>query len=179
MRQYYNDSGVIIKTQDYKEADKIITLVTSNHGLVYYHAIGARRSASKKSPHLDLFSHIKFGATVQNNQNILTQADSLNYHQSIKIDLKKISLAMSFSEILHNLLPAEVEDTELYSSLVNFLDALDKSPNEEVSRQISGKFGHYLLRHLGYPPPPKNSNESLSTYFEYLMNRKIIGKEIS
>ncbi len=178
MRQNYSDIGIIIKTQDYKEADKIITQFTQNHGLVSYFAVGARRNNSKKAPHLDLMSHIKFSAYVHDGQSSLIQADSLNYYSNIKKNLKKIGLAISFLEIVYNLLPAEVEDEEIYSSLVNYLEAINNSDNEIKDKQISAKFGSYLIRHLGYPPPPASSNGNLSSYFEILMNKKIIGKEI-
>ncbi len=177
MRGSYNDLGVIIKTQDYKEADKVITILTATHGLVHYFAIGARRSASKKAAHLDLLSHIKFSANTSNNQSYLMQADSLNFFAEIKNNLKKIGLAMSFLEIIYHLLPAEVEDNETYKSFVIFLDSLNNSKDENSDKVLSRKFGSYLLRHLGYPPPP-SSGTNLSNYFETLMNRKIIGKEI-
>lgn len=178
MRDSYNDSGVIIKTQDYKEADKVLTIVTENHGLVHMFAVGARRSNSKKAPHLDLLTQIKFSVNQNGNQTYILQADSLNFFSNIKDNLKKIGLAMSFLEILYNLLPAEVEDKELYLSLVNFLEALNSSVTYEKNERICQQFGQYLLRHLGYPNPPSSTSDSLSGYFETLMNRKIIGKEI-
>lgn len=179
MRGGYNDLGIIVKTQDYGEADKIISILSQNHGLVHYFATGARRSSSKKSSHLDVFSHINYSVNTRNSQNYLTQADSLNYFSSLKKDLKKISLGFSFLEIIYNLLPAEVEDEELYLSLLNFLNALNSSTDPQKDSQLCSNFGQYLIRHLGYPPPPPNLSTNLSGYFETLMNKKIIGKEIS
>ncbi len=177
MRRSYNDSGVIIKTLDAKEADKVISIVTENHGLVHYFAVGSRRSNSKKAPHLDLLTHLKLSASVSNHQNTLLQADSLAFFPELKQNLKKVGVAMSFLEILSQLLPAEVEDKEIYTSLVNFLTTLNSAEDREI-KALSSQFGSYLLRHLGYPPPSSLEN-NLSSYFETLMNRKIIGKEIS
>lgn len=153
-------------------------MVTQNHGLVHYFAVGARRNTSKKSPHLDLISQIKFSANYNNSQSYLLQVESVNYFSNIKNNLKKIGTVMSFLEILYHLLPAESEDSEVYQSLVVFLSAINNSLSLKEDREISRKFGNYLLRHLGYPPPPANGL-NISSYFELLMNRKIIGKEIS
>lgn len=179
MASSYSDTGIIVKTQDYKEADKIISIITENHGLTHYVAVGARKSTSRKSSHLDLLSLIKFSTNVSGGQNYLLQADSVNFFSTIKGNLQKIGLSLSFLEILYHLLPAESDDREVFTSLVNYLNALNQKTSREVDGVVSRKFASYLLRHLGYPPPPVSSKNNLSSYFEILMNRKIIAKEIS
>ncbi len=177
MRNRYNDTGIIIKTADYGESDKIISIISLEHGLVHYFAVGARSARSKKSAHLDLASIIKYEASNNHNQNYLVQADTINSFQGIKDNLKKISLTFSFLEIVYHLLPAEQEDKEMFDSLKNFLTSLDLSHSPLNDKKMASKFGQYLLRHLGYPPVP-HEKISLSDYFETLMNRKIISKEI-
>lgn len=178
MPETYSDLGVVVRVVDYKEADKVVTLVTKNHGLVTLIALGARRSNSKKSPHIDLFNLVSFNVSGSQNLKFLLQVDIQQHFSSVKSSLNKIRLCMTFAEIICQIIPEGVDDAETYLSLLNFLSAIDSSENETELNSLSKKFGHYLLRHLGYPPPTNTSNGSLSSYFESIINRKIIGMEI-
>lgn len=171
------DVGVVVKTQDFKDADKIITILTKNHGLITAFALGARRQNSKKSPHLDLISHVDIQLRGKEYLYI-DQASTINSFAKIKSDLKKISLCMSFFEIINQMIPLGVEDPEMYTSLINFLKKIEISDDKAEQNRVCSKFSRYILRHLGYPEFPPQSISSISGYFESLMNRKIIGKEM-
>ncbi len=173
----FKDVGVVIKTADYKDADKIITILTRNHGLITTFALGARKQNSKKSPHLDLLSQVSFQVKGRD-YFYLEQASTIKSFFKIKTDLKKISLCMSFFEILNHLVPSRVEDKELYTSLIIFLEKIEQTKEEKEQNQLSSKFARYLLRHLGYPEKPPQKIKNISTYFESLMSRKLIAKEI-
>lgn len=171
------DVGVVIKTQDYKDADKIVTIITKNHGLLTLFALGARRQNSKKSPHLDLITEVDILFRGKDYL-YLQQASTINSFSKTKSDLKKISLCMSFFEILTQLVPSNVDDIELYDSLIIFLKRIEEINDTKEFAQLSSKFARYLLRHLGYPEKPPQSLGNISSYFETLMNRKLIAKEM-
>lgn len=177
MPKDFKDLGVILKTQDYKEADKIITILTKSNGLVVVFAIGARRPKSKKAPHLDLINHCQF--QIRNNGvNFLSEILPISDYQGLKKDLKKISICMSFFEIIIELVPEGVEDENLYFSLVNFLNQLSSENNLEKQSKLLSGFAKYILRHLGYQDSMPANTQSISKYFEFLMNKKIFAKEI-
>lgn len=173
----FKDVGVVVKTADYKDADKIITILTRNHGLISCFALGARRQNSKKSPHLDLISQIDIQIKGRDYL-YLEQASTVASFSKIKGDLKKISLCMSFFEILTQLVPSAVDDQELYLSLVVFLNKIESLESEKEQAKTSSRFALYLLRHLGYPEAPPQSLKNVSSYFESIMNRKLIAKEM-
>ncbi|OGD83646.1 DNA repair protein RecO [Candidatus Collierbacteria bacterium RIFOXYD1_FULL_40_9] len=173
----FKDKGVVVKTTDYKDADKIITLLTRNHGLISAFALGARRQNSKKSPHLDLISQVDIQIRGKEYQYI-DQASTVSSFTNIKADLKKISLCMSFFEILTQLTAPGVEDPEIYQSLLVFLNQIEKAKSQAQQNQTASRFAKYLLRHMGYPERPPQNIASVSSYFENLMNRKLISKEI-
>lgn len=52
------DDGVVLRTQKLGEADRIITLLTRNHGRVRAVARGVRRTKSKFGARLEPFSHV-------------------------------------------------------------------------------------------------------------------------
>ncbi|KKT42832.1 MAG: hypothetical protein UW64_C0015G0021 [Microgenomates group bacterium GW2011_GWC1_44_37] len=85
---------------------------------------------------------------------------------------------MTMAEILTNTLPVDVEDREIFLSLKSFLEGLEKAFDQKDINKISRRFGLFILRHLGYPPPKSPDTDPLSSYFEAIMNRKIISKDI-
>ncbi|OEV02698.1 DNA repair protein RecO [Streptomyces oceani] len=54
----YRDDGVVLRTQKLGEADRIITLLTREHGRVRAVARGVRRTKSKFGARLEPFSHV-------------------------------------------------------------------------------------------------------------------------
>ena len=54
----YRDEGVVLRTQKLGEADRIITVLTKNHGRVRAVGKGVRRTSSKFGARLEPFSHV-------------------------------------------------------------------------------------------------------------------------
>ncbi|HSV95000.1 MAG TPA: DNA repair protein RecO [Spirochaetia bacterium] len=175
MRSSFSDTGIVIRSVDSGEADKFISIITENHGLQDFLARGARRLASKKAPHLDLFNLIKFQSGRGEHPRFLDQVESIEYFPKIKKDFSKIGLCLTIIEILINTLPIEVEDREIFLSLKSFLEAVEKSDSQKETNRLGRKFGLFLLRHLGYPPPKLSASAKLTNYFESIMSKKLIG----
>ncbi|KKT40384.1 DNA repair protein RecO [Candidatus Collierbacteria bacterium RIFOXYB2_FULL_46_14] len=178
MNAPYSDVGIVVRVVDSGEADKYISVVSENHGLSLFQARGVRRATSKKSSHLDLFNLIRFSVGRGESPRYMNQVESVAYFPGIKSSYVKVGICMTITEILVNTLPVDSEDREIFMSLKSFLDGLEKAVNQKEINNLSRRFGLFLLRHLGYPPPRFPEKDNLSTYFEVIMNRKIISKDI-
>jgi recombinational DNA repair protein (RecF pathway) len=121
---------------------------------------------------------VRFQVGRGDNPYYLNQAESLYFYTNIKSDFGKIGICMTIIEILLNTIPAEVEDEEIFLSLKSFLDGVENANGSREVNHLGREFGLYILRHLGYPPPKSGDKDNLSSYFESIMNRKIISKEI-
>ncbi len=174
MTSSFADTGIVIRASDSGEADKYVSIITENHGLQDFVARGARRLTSKKAPHLDLFNLVKFESGRGEHPRYLEQVESIAYYPSIKKDFAKVGLCLTIVEILLNTLPLEVEDREIYLSTKSFLEAVEKSESVKENNRLGRKFGLFLLRHLGYPPPKFPDSAKLTTYFESIMSKKLI-----
>lgn len=175
MKASFSDNGIIIRSVDAGEADKFVSIITENHGLQDFIARGARRPTSKKSPHIDLFNLVKFSSSRGEHPRYLEQVESVNYFPKIKKDFAKVGLCLTIIEILTNTLPIEVEDKEIFLSTKSFLEAEEKSDSQKETNRLGRKFGLFLLRHLGYPLPKLSRSAKLTTYFESIMSKKLIG----
>jgi DNA repair protein RecO (recombination protein O) len=178
MKPAFADTGIILKVVDFAEADKLVGVMSHTHGYQEYLARGARRMNSKKAPHLDLFNQIKFQVGRGNNPQLLIQADTMNYYPAIKSGLEKARIAMLLAEILTNVMPFEEEDRQTYLSLANFFEALNIKTERADYSKLTYDFSLYLLRHLGYPLPNTISPENITGYFETIINKKIISRQL-
>ena len=178
MRQAFSDTGIVLKSVDFAEADKLVGILSHNHGYQEFVARGARRLNSKKAPHLDLFNKVKFQAGRGNSPQQLIQADTEEYFPQLKSNLEKVRIALSIAEILTSILPQEEEDRESYLSLANFYTSLNKSLEHNEIARLTNDYSLYLLRHLGYPQPKVLNPSTISVYFENLINKKIVSRSL-
>ena len=178
MRQAFSDTGIVLKSVDFAEADKLVGILSHNHGYQEFVARGARRLNSKKAPHLDLFNKVKFQAGRGNSPQQLIQADTEEYFPQLKSNLEKVRIALSIAEVLTSILPHEEEDRESYLSLANFYTSLNKSLEHNEIARLTNDYSLYLLRHLGYPQPKVLNPSTISVYFENLINKKIVSRSL-
>jgi len=178
MRASYSDTGIVIRSIDSGEADKFVSIITENHGLSDFIARGARRLTSKKAPHLDPFNLVKIQTGRGENPSFIDQAESLSYYPHIRKNFAKTGLCLTITEILIGTLPREVDDREIYLSLKLFLDAVEKAEDKKELNRLGRQFGLFILRHLGYPSPKFPGTANLATYFESILNKKLISPQI-
>ncbi len=176
MKPAFSDIGIVLRTVDFGEADKLITIISHHHGMQDFIAKGARRLNSKKAPHLDIFNQVKFQIGRGYTPQLLLQAETVQYYPQIKANFEKTRSAMLFCEILNSLLPKEEDDKETYLSLTNFLSAINNSTNSKNNDDLINQFSLYLLRHLGYPAPKMLEAVSLPDYFETIINKRLISQ---
>lgn len=178
MASSFSDRGIIIRSVDSGESDKFVSIITENNGPQSFVARGARKITSKKAPHLDLLNIVKFQCGRGDNPRYLEQAETVLYFPEIKKDFFKTGLCFTIVEILMNTLPFDVEDREIYISTKSFLEAIELSKSEKETNRIGRKFALFLLRHLGYPPPKNPDKVNLTTYFESIISKKLIGPTV-
>jgi len=74
----YRDRAVVLRQHKLGEADRIVTLLTGNHGLVRAVAKGVRRTRSKFGARLEPFAHIDVQLHLGRNLDIVTQVVSID-----------------------------------------------------------------------------------------------------
>src|SRR5699024_6923513 len=76
----YRDEAVVLRTQKLGEADRIVTLLTRQHGLVRGVAKGVRRTKSRFGARLEPFMHIDIQLYRGRNLDTITQVEVVNSH---------------------------------------------------------------------------------------------------
>jgi len=122
----YRDEGVVLRTQKLGEADRIITILTREHGRVRAVAKGVRRTTSKFGARLEPFSHVDVQLYVGRSLDIVTQVESFHaYGSGLVGDYGRYTAGTAMLETAERLTAEEREPAvQQYLLLVAGLRAL-------------------------------------------------------
>jgi DNA repair protein RecO (recombination protein O) len=142
----YRDRAVVLRQHKLGEADRIVTLLTRDHGLVRAVAKGVRRTRSKFGARLEPFSHIDVQLYSGRNLDIVTQVVSIDaFATDIVNDYGRYTSACAMLETAERLAGEErAPAPALHRLTVSALRAVDdgRRPRELV-------LDAYLLRAMG------------------------------
>lgn len=142
--------AVVIGAMDYREADRIVTLFTLEHGRVRGIARGARKSRRRFGASLELFARVRARLQLRDGLSPLLEADLVTVYPGIRRDLPRIALAGYCCELVDHFLPDGMPNPRLFRLLVTLLEHLDQSAAAPEDRRF---FEVNLLNILGYRPP--------------------------
>ena len=148
----YSDEAIVLRTHKLAEADRIITLLTRQHGIVRAVAKGVRRTSSRFGSRLEPFTHVDLQLAVGRNLDVVTQAETRSpYGNLISADYDRYTAASVMLETAERLVSEERQPSvQQYLLLVGGLRAM-VSPERGPSQVLDS----YLLRSLsvaGYAP---------------------------
>lgn len=119
--------AVILRTMDYRETSKILTLYTRHSGKMGVMVKGARQRKNSFGSTLEPLSFIsaviytKEGRDLQ----LLTESDHLKVFRAIPASLEKMAAGLAMLEIVHLVTHDGEENVPLFDLLVGTITALD------------------------------------------------------
>lgn len=174
----YTSEGIILAKRNYGEADKILVVYSKNHGRISLIAKGIRRPKSRKRGHLEIFNKILFQATLGHGIDLMTEAEVIEDFSEIRKNLKKVSLAYYFCEVIGKI----THEGETNIGVFNLIDdSLKKLENTKKLKDLRLSFVLKLLIMLGYWPEGKdliNPDEELEEVIERQLSTVRVGKSM-
>jgi DNA repair protein RecO (recombination protein O) len=148
----YRDEAIVLRTHKLGEADRIITLLTRNHGRVRAVAKGVRRTTSRWGSRLEPFTHVDLQLAEGRNLDTITQAETLTpFSGEIGLDYERYTAGTVMLETADRLVVEERQPSlQQFLLLVGGLRAM--ASGERRPNQVLDSF---LLRSLavsGYAP---------------------------
>lgn len=120
-----NVKGIVIKEVDYKDSDKIITILTDCMGKISVKARGARKKNSRLTASTQLYTYCDFQLFESGGKYVLDESDIITQFIAKSPDIVKIALASYFCEAVGAQTENNTEDDSLLRLLLNCLYALD------------------------------------------------------
>ncbi|HWQ84579.1 MAG TPA: DNA repair protein RecO, partial [Anaerolineales bacterium] len=141
--------AVVLRHNDWGEADRILVLYTLEMGKIRVVAKGVRKLRSRKAGHLEPFTKAALQLARGRDMQIVTQADTLDAYLGLRDDFLKTTYAAHVVELLDRFTFEEGENPAVYRLLVKTLERLSADLPPEITV-------HYyrirLLDLLGFRP---------------------------
>ncbi|HKK54557.1 MAG TPA: DNA repair protein RecO [Patescibacteria group bacterium] len=149
-----NISAIILKSDSYKEQDLLITIYSKEEGKLVLSARGARKSSSKLGGHLQIFNLANLMVVSGRSFDYIGAAKNNKSYLNVREDFNKLQIAGKAMYVFNRLVNTKVQDEDLYYLLMNFLDHLNQTQNNDISKleMYYLSFLWQLLSILGYKP---------------------------
>ena len=142
--------GVVLREVNYKESDKILTVLTDEGGKRTVKARGCRRKGSQLAAAAQLLVYSEMTLFEYRDYYTMNEASSLEQFWGVRSDMDKLALASYFAETVETVALEGRRDPGLLSLILNSLYALDKL-NKPLPL-IKAAYELKLLCVAGYEP---------------------------
>jgi DNA repair protein RecO (recombination protein O) len=120
----YRDRGVVLRTYKLGEADRIVVLLTSDHGKVRAVAKGVRRTKSRFGGRLEPLNHVELLLYEGRELDIVTQAEMIETWRPLHEDLTRLAQGVAMAEATEQVAQEREPSEPLYRMLVGALRTL-------------------------------------------------------
>lgn len=126
--EVYRDVGVVLRTYRLGEADKIVVMMTAEHGKVRAVAKGVRKTRSKFGARLEPMSHVRVLLYRGRELDIINQAESVEPLAPLLATLDRASQGMAAIEAVDQLAIDREPNRRLYQQTVGVLRTIAERP---------------------------------------------------
>jgi len=150
--RYKKLTGIILKKQNYKEADQILTVWTKEAGKIRILAKSIRKPQSKMNYAVQDLGLCELDVTGQNLV-VLIGAKPLGRFQNLQKDLKKTVIGFYAAELMLKMTADEHPNVEAFNLLSDFLHNLDRLDYSVRYYPLLECFSLKLMDNLGFAIP--------------------------
>ncbi len=141
--------AVIIRHQEWGEADRLIVLFSRERGKLRAIAKGSRKSRSRKAGHLEPFNRVQLLLAQGRDLPLITQAETIGTSISFQDDLLLMGYAAYVLELLDRFTIEEEPNPSLYQLLVETFERLRQNQDPLFELRY---FEVKLLDEVGFRP---------------------------
>ncbi len=173
--KYKKLTGIVLKKQNYREADQIITIWTKELGKVRVLAKSIRMPRSKLSYAVADLCHAEIDI-VASSLPVLIGAKSVRQFRTLNEDLQKMAIGFYAAELILKMTADEHPNISAFDLLSDFLIDLDRAEDRAADYKLLDKFSLDLLDSLGFKFPDGGKNPDHSTinkFIEYILERNL------
>jgi DNA repair protein RecO (recombination protein O) len=145
----YQTEGIVIKKIKLGEADRILTIFTSDYGKIEAVAKGVRRPRSKMAGHLELLTYSKLRLTRGRNLDTVIGTQTIDSLMALKNDLWLTTYGLYVSELINQFTADHVPNPSLFKLFLETLSRLGEANNSELTLRY---FELHLFDNSGYRP---------------------------
>lgn len=142
--------GAVLRETETKESDKILTVLTPDHGKISVIAKGARRKSSRYAAACQTLAYSELTLNRRGDWYYLNEGTTLALFDGLRADFEALALGFYFAELTEAVSSPEIPAPELLSHLLNGLYALDTLKKSRALAKPA--FEWRLMCLAGYEP---------------------------
>jgi len=121
-----HDQGIVLRSYAFGEADKIVVLLSPNHGKLRTVAKGVRKTKSRFGGRLEPFCHVDLVLYEGRNLDMITQVAIIEPFHHLRTDLDSVVAAGTMVEVADAVAQEKESSVRLFLLLQRGLKALDE-----------------------------------------------------
>lgn len=134
----YNTTCIILKSLQYRDADKIYTLYSKDKGKITAIAHGVRKITSKRAGILDTLNYVNLSITENNNFHTINEAKLLNSFADLKKSLTGATYGFYINKLLLHSIEDDQESQVIFEALIDTLKVLNSlyKINKDIQQYV-------------------------------------------
>lgn len=146
----FTTQGIVLREVNYKDADKILTVLTREFGKKAVKARGCRRKNSRLTAGSQLLVYSELTLRQRGEFIDLAEADPQRQFWNVRQDIERLALASYFAEVTEHTCQEGEDASAVLSLLLNSLHTLDEGNKPQAL--VKAAFELRLLALTGYEP---------------------------
>lgn len=165
----FKTKGIVLKARDYKDADRLYTIFTIDHGKLVLRAQAVKKINSKLAGHLEPLNLVDLFIAQAKGFNKIGGAQTIKSYSDIKKQIEKIDDVGYCIKVLDEIVLEEEKDEEIFNLLLEFLDWVNQN---KINDLVVKSFILKLFNILGHQPDFSKSAGDLARVLNFLSQDK-------
>jgi DNA repair protein RecO (recombination protein O) len=128
--------GIVIRSMDYGEGNKIISLYTRHNGKMSVMVRGAKKMNSRLASVTQLFTHGEYVIFKTGSMGTLNQGESLETHRKLRENLHMSAYSAYLVELIDKIVPEQEINEMMFEQLKASLEALETDKDAAIVLHI-------------------------------------------
>lgn len=125
-------NGIIIRTQDYGETHKLVTIISKKIGKFTALARGAKKSKSRMAAVTQPFIHAQFFVYVNSGLSTIQQGEMIYSFRAIREDIIKTAYTAYITELTDKLMDSQSPDIYLFDQLYQTMRWIEENEEADI-----------------------------------------------
>ena len=147
---HYKVEGLVLRETDYKDNDKLLTILTKDQGRLTARARGVKSKTSKLKSGCQLLTYSEFSVFENRGFHTIQEAVPLEMFIELRTDLELLALASYFAQVAEKLAQEDFPTPQLLSLTLNCVYALCRLRKPQL--QVKAAFELSAACLAGYEP---------------------------
>lgn len=140
----YTVTGINLKGIAFGETDRLLTILSPDHGLIRAIAPFSRTVKSQLRGRTELFMVNELFLTKGRNLDKISQAETLLYYTGLTKDLETLTASQYLAELVIAMAISGQSQTDLYELLLEHLKRIEKAHKKQVFPHLAQAIFHFL-----------------------------------